>query len=209
MNKKTRRVILWVMLLVVVIAGIIFYNDYLNRKYYNEMMRVKSSELETRLDSLKQYELEMSIKKRIQSLIPNDTSVGDRLVLVESIYQASKLYNVSIDTIIAVITVESNFTNNALSSAGARGFMQIVPSTFDSMCKLYGINGSIDDPYYNVIVGTCLLRHLMNYYTKKNVPQETLWIYVLFAYNTGKDYSHGSHPYYDKVEAVKTANKNK
>jgi len=58
-----------------------------------------------------------------------------------------------------VIKAESNFNPTAVSSAGARGLMQLMPGTARSL----GVSDSFD-PEQNVMAGTRFLRDLLDHY---------------------------------------------
>jgi hypothetical protein len=45
-----------------------------------------------------------------------------------------------------------------VSSAGARGPMQVMPGTFEELARRYGIQGGIDDPRANMLAGALYLR---------------------------------------------------
>ncbi|GFE60285.1 lytic transglycosylase domain-containing protein [Geobacter sp. AOG2] len=75
------------------------------------------------------------------------------------IAKASSRYGVETGLIKAVIKAESNFNPTAVSSAGARGLMQLMPGTARSL----GVNDSFD-PEQNVMAGTRFLRDLLDRY---------------------------------------------
>lgn len=60
----------------------------------------------------------------------------------------------------AVIRVESNFNHKAVSRAGARGLMQLMPPTAEQL----GFRRALDhkDPRSNVLAGTKYLREMLN-----------------------------------------------
>lgn len=89
------------------------------------------------------------------------------------IARASRRYGVEVGLIKAVIKAESDFNPNAVSHAGARGLMQLMPATARSL----GVSDSFD-PEQNVMAGTRFLRDLLDRYSG-NVDS------ALAAYNWG------------------------
>jgi soluble lytic murein transglycosylase-like protein len=75
----------------------------------------------------------------------------------EHIRQASALYQIPEPLIRAVIKVESDYDPRAVSYAGARGLMQLMPDTADRM-QVKDIN----DPRENIFGGVRYLRVLAN-----------------------------------------------
>jgi soluble lytic murein transglycosylase len=86
---------------------------------------------------------------------------------------AASLYNVSADLIKAVIAVESEFDQWAVSSKGAQGLMQLMPTT----ARHVGIENPFD-PRENILGGTRYLSTLLDRF-KGNTAR------ALAAYNAG------------------------
>ena len=78
------------------------------------------------------------------------------------IKEASEKYSVPEYLIKAVIKQESNYMPNAISSKGAIGLMQVMPSTG----ALLGITDTelLKDPYVNIMTGTKYLSQMLNRY---------------------------------------------
>lgn len=66
----------------------------------------------------------MTMSQRLAPLIPDDNR---RLALLKMIHEEATRAGVSPELVLAVIDVESRFDHYAISNAGARGLMQIMP----------------------------------------------------------------------------------
>ena len=80
----------------------------------------------------------------------------------------------------AVIYQESRFHIEATSRRGARGLMQMMPST----ARHYGLLDPLD-PAENIAAGARLLGSLMRRYRKVGENPEEIFKYALAAYNAG------------------------
>ncbi len=89
-------------------------------------------------------------------------------------------YDLEPELIKAVIKVESNFDQKALSGAGAKGLMQIMDDTETWVASKRGENSkpwALYEAEYNISVGTYYLRYLMDRFGSAEV--------ALAAYNAG------------------------
>lgn len=82
----------------------------------------------------------------------------------------------------AIIRQESNFNREAVSSAGARGLMQVMPATAGAVAKKQGLRHTeaklTSDPQHNVRIGAAYLQELLQRYGGS-------YILAVAAYNAG------------------------
>ena len=101
-------------------------------------------------------ELENVVNNTTSRFIDVDTKDKNvKLRIENAVEQASKKYNVDANLIKAIIKVESDFNPNTVSSAGAKGLMQLMPEN----CRDLGVT----DPFnieQNIDAGT---RHIKEY----------------------------------------------
>ena len=101
--------------------------------------------------------------------------------MANTVYAESRLYALDYRLVLAVIRVESNFKQEAVSSRGARGLMQVKPSLAKYIAKDAGVSvkGStcLTEPENNVRLGVYYLSRLMDDFEDLGR--------ALHAYNTG------------------------
>ena len=102
----------------------------------------------------------------------------------EHIRAAATLYQIPEQLVRAVIRVESDYNPQAISTAGARGLMQLMPDTAERL----GVK-DINDPRENIFGGVRYLRVLANMF---NGDLD----FTIAAYNAGENavISHGGIP---------------
>lgn len=88
-------------------------------------------------------------------------------------------YGVEPELIASVINVESSYNKYSLSSKGAMGLMQILPSTAEWVCNRLGKDDEINlyEPSVNIQIGTYYISYLINYFGDEEL--------AICAYNAG------------------------
>lgn len=103
------------------------------------------------------------------------------LKLASLINSESIKYDIDPYLILSVIQVESRFSPTAVSHKGARGLMQLMPTTGRYVANKYDLplknTRSLFDPVTNIRLGVAYLSYLENMYGNMD--------YALFAYNHG------------------------
>lgn len=98
--------------------------------------------------------------------------------IATTIMEESEKHGVDPYLVLAVIKVESNFRPNAVSSRGAVGLMQIMPTTARYVADMYqySYNGrnSLFNPVLNVKLGIAYLSHLEE---DTGIIEHALWAY--------------------------------
>jgi len=120
---------------------------------------------------------------------------GDNARYDDLIARASERYSVDSTLIKAIIKTESNFNHRAVSPMGARGLMQLMPTTAAAL--------QVKDSFHpenNIDGGVRYLRYLMNLFNG-NLPL------VLAAYNAGENavlrYKNRIPPYQETQSYVR------
>ncbi len=111
----------------------------------------------------------------------------------EIITKAAKKYNVDKKIIKSIIAAESYANPNAVSGAGAKGLMQLMDKTADSL----GVKNSFD-PQENIMGGTKFIKHLLKKYDSVDL--------ALAAYNAGPgnvDKYNGVPPFKETQNYIK------
>ena len=81
---------------------------------------------------------------------------------------------------------ESNLNPSATSHVGARGIMQLMPNTFTEVTEKTGlIEGSLDDPRWNIAAGIWYNKYQFDYWQKGRGLEERLK-FMYGSYNAGR-----------------------
>ncbi len=106
----------------------------------------------------------------------------DRIkVIANSVYEESRKYDLDYRLVLAIMKVESNFKNEAVSRRGARGLMQIKPSSAKIIARESGVEVKgakcLHEPEKNIKIG-------VSYLSKLHAMFENM-VSALHAYNAG------------------------
>jgi soluble lytic murein transglycosylase len=92
---------------------------------------------------------------------------------------AGGAYGVEPALVLGITRQESSFDPNARSGAGARGMMQLLPATAEIVARRNGLGwGRLDDPDFNMRVGSTYLGHLVDDFSGS-------YVLAAAAYNAG------------------------
>ncbi|MFH1223502.1 MAG: lytic transglycosylase domain-containing protein [Pseudomonadota bacterium] len=137
----------------------------------------------SRADELREIgQLRFFIADVVKTHHMNKLSNGQLTTIAREIKKSSDKYKLDPILVVAVIMAESSFDTDAVSPVGAKGLMQLMPSTAEYISKKIGMRYSGDYTLYNIraniMIGTYYLSQLSSRY--KNNPK-----LYLAAYNCG------------------------
>ncbi len=97
-----------------------------------------------------------AMSKRLEERIPDNAT---RMALLKAVHYESRRAGVDPQVVLSLIDVASGFKKYAVSSAGARGLMQVMPF----WVKLIGAKGdNLFDMRKNIRYGCTILRHFLD-----------------------------------------------
>ena len=124
----------------------------------------------------------LDMSNRLQPILPNSK---ERLELLRTVHQEATRARLIPEMVLAVIQVESNFDQYAISSAGAQGFMQVMPFWLEQI-------GRPGDNLFHVRTNLRLGCTILRYYLDKTHGDRN----AALAYYNG---SAGKNWYPDRV----------
>lgn len=167
--------------------------------FFSLMNSSEQEDLSAEGNSQKNMSVELEIFQNI--LRYSDLNHDVAFSLAGDIMDNCEKYNVNPYLVLAVIKVESNFQPRAVSSMGARGLMQVMPSTAKYISRKFGFKytggNSLFNPHANVKMGIAYLSLLDQRY---NDIEHVLWAYNYgpTRYQALKKSMGNSLPYYVK-----------
>jgi soluble lytic murein transglycosylase-like protein len=150
---------------------LIVANDDLQRR--TDMLDGKIDILDKVIDSDKKRKVRINvIVNAIRETLPksgnplpncqDSLSNGEVLKIAGAVSDMSEKYSVPVPLILAVIKQESQFCNHAVSSAGARGYMQLMPETATYVAISIDAGLVIWEGRDNIQLGTAYLSNLLS-----------------------------------------------
>jgi soluble lytic murein transglycosylase-like protein len=137
--------------------------------------------------------------KLIRAVVaPPATAIAPKQ-LSDMVDRIAKQGGVEAPLVHSVILAESNYNPGAVSTKGAQGIMQLIPST----ARRFGVN-DVFDPEENIVGGVKYLRFLLDYYQGD-------YTRAIAAYNAGEaavDKYNGVPPYAETRGYVRNVAKN-
>ena len=147
--------------------------------HYQELPATQISAIEALPDPPQPATLQLEAK-------PTASAIPTAAEMREMLTHAGAEHNIDVELLASVVKAESNFRVDAVSRAGARGLMQLMPGTARDL----GVD-DITSPGQNIAGGTAYLDAMLKRY-KDNLAN------ALAAYNAGPaavDRYHGIPPY--------------
>lgn len=158
------------------------YNDVNQRL---QLLGKQNDSLKIIIDSLnlerKDYK-EYLLRKKASNLSGVDIPDKFKYSHIKKVFEVCEKNQLPPRLLFRLIKAESGFRKDALSSAGARGFFQIMPGTYRGYSNKLGIKNH--NEFANIEVGAFYLKTLYKSFNKeKNI--ENRWRLTILSYNYG------------------------
>lgn len=105
------------------------------------------------------FDAEVWLKDMSRRLAEKLPRRSERLTLLETVHREASRLHIPPELVLAVIDVESDFDRFAISSAGARGYMQVMPFW---LRKIGRPADNLFNPQVNIRVGCMILRYYLD-----------------------------------------------
>ncbi len=110
------------------------------------------------------------------------------LQIAEAVVEESRKTSIPMQMYLAIMKTESTFRPAVVSSAYAKGIMQIQPGTWDAYVEKHNLPVTREhmfDPRANIMVASVILKELYDNYMALGHQEPDVWHYVLAAYFAG------------------------
>lgn len=105
------------------------------------------------------FDAEVWLKDMSRRLADKLPRRSERLTLLETVHREASRLHIPPELVLAVIDVESDFDRFAISSAGARGYMQVMPFWLREIGRPAD---NLFNPQVNIRVGCMILRYYLD-----------------------------------------------
>ena len=128
-------------------------------------------------------EQDVIVEKTVQYLKDRGVNASDDRIktIAKSVYEESARYDLDYRLILAVMKVESNYKNEAVSNRGARGLLQVKPALARHIAQDVGVQvkneNCLHEPEKNIKIGVGYLSKLVSMFENLSA--------ALHAYNAG------------------------
>jgi len=160
---------LFAVIFVVIIWLLYLFQWAIKSNIIDNTILQKVDTLERNMDNSK-YDFLLFYKIDSLSVFFDSTSLSeyDKFMVCAAIYHNAGRYHLDPLIIVSIIMVESEINPRAISGSGARGLMQLMPSTAIMMADQQGISlrgvNDLYNPVLNIDLGSRYLYHLLCQY---------------------------------------------
>ncbi len=105
------------------------------------------------------FDAEVWLTDMSQRLHNRVADPAERLLILRTVHYEATRAELPPELVLSVIDIESNFDHFAISSAGARGLMQVMPFWLDEIGRP---GDDLFDIHTNLRMGCTILRHYLN-----------------------------------------------
>lgn len=148
--------------------------ELVQKSAYNATLQQQISDLIKTKDYLRYKVFESS-----NVLIPKHVPTEHIMTMLEQ----SDRYHIPKDIYFKLIERESRFNPNAKSHKSAKGYMQIMPATYNQYAMQLNIKGQ--SPVDNIKVGSFMLADLFQFWSRTKSSDTEVWKLTLASYNAG------------------------